>query len=157
MTIFVQPEFMTQYKFYQICSIYAKRVKMSKIDFDVRWDQALLSASEIPTDMVLVGFFKSKLQDSVQLQTVLALYEPETTRNNGQPSCSRLKPSARRHTDQTMRTRNFRVRSEIVEGGAVTGSGKVKNAYVEEKIGECYQWKAMGQGPKGDRLMQFPS
>ena len=32
-------------------------------DFDVRWDQALLSASETPTKMVLEGLYKSKLQD----------------------------------------------------------------------------------------------
>ena len=44
-------------------------------DFDVRCDQALLSASEIPTEMILEGLCKSKLQDSVQLQTVLALYD----------------------------------------------------------------------------------
>ena len=36
-------------------------------DFDVRWDQALLSASETPTEMLLEGLYKSKLQDSVQL------------------------------------------------------------------------------------------
>ena len=44
-------------------------------NFDTRWDQALLTASEIPTEMVLEGLYKSKFQDSVQLQTVLALYE----------------------------------------------------------------------------------
>ena len=38
-------------------------------DFDVRWDQAVLSASEIPTDVILEGLYKWKLQDSVQLQT----------------------------------------------------------------------------------------
>ena len=90
------------------------------------------------------------MQDCVQLQTVLALFEQETTRNNGQPSCSRLKPSARRHIDQTMRTRNIRVWSEIVERRSVTRSRKGKNANVEEKVGRCYQWKAIGQGPKGD-------
>ena len=40
-------------------------------DFDVRWDQALLSASETPIEMVLEGLYKSKLQDSGQLQTVI--------------------------------------------------------------------------------------
>ena len=34
-------------------------------DFDTRWDQALLAASVIPTEMVLEGLHKSKLQDSV--------------------------------------------------------------------------------------------
>ena len=33
-------------------------------DFDVRWDQAPLSASEIPTEMVLEGLYKSKLQEA---------------------------------------------------------------------------------------------
>ena len=47
-------------------------------DFDVRWDQALLSASETPTDMCQEGLYKSKLQDSVQLQIVLVLYDEET-------------------------------------------------------------------------------
>ena len=84
-------------------------------DFDTKWDQALLSASEIPAEMVLVSFCKSKLQDSVQLPTVLAVYEQEHIRNIEQPSHSRLKTSARRHIDQTMRTRNFRARNETVE------------------------------------------
>ena len=39
-------------------------------DFDTRWDQALFTASELPTESVLEGLCKSKLQDSVQLQTV---------------------------------------------------------------------------------------
>ena len=42
-------------------------------DFDVRWDEALLSASDMLSDVILEGLYKSKLQDSVQLQTVLAL------------------------------------------------------------------------------------
>ena len=57
--------------------------------------------------MVLEGLYKSKLQDSVQLQTVLALHEQENIRNNEQSIYSRLKTSVRRHIDQTMRTRNF--------------------------------------------------
>ena len=77
-------------------------------DSDVRWDQALLSASDMPSDVILEGLYKSKLQDSVPLQTVLALYGQETVRNNGQPNYSRLTTSVRLHIDQTMRTRNFR-------------------------------------------------
>ena len=53
-------------------------------DFDVRWDQALLSADETLAQTVLEGLHKSKFQDSVQLQTLLALYDQETVRNNGQ-------------------------------------------------------------------------
>ena len=30
-------------------------------DFDVRWDQALVSASDIPSDVILEGLYLSKL------------------------------------------------------------------------------------------------
>ena len=39
-------------------------------DFDFRWDRALLSVSAMPSDMILEGLYKSKLQNSAQLQTV---------------------------------------------------------------------------------------
>ena len=100
--------------------------------------------------MVLEGFCRSKLQDSVQLQTVLTLYDQENIRNQEQPSYSRLTKSVRRHIDQTMRTRNFRARDEIVERGAVTMSQKGKNASAERKVGECFQEKASGQSAKED-------
>ena len=118
-------------------------------DFDVRWDQALFSASDMPSDVILEGLYKSKLQHSVQLQTVLALYDQETVRNDGQTSYLRLKTSGKLHIDQMMRTRNFRVRSELVERGAVTKSQKGKKACVE-KVGECFLWKAHGKCSKGD-------
>ena len=64
-------------------------------DFDVRWDQAPSSASEMLSDVILEGLHKSKLQDSVQLQTVLALYDQETVRNNGETSYLRFKTSVK--------------------------------------------------------------
>ena len=118
-------------------------------DFDTRWEQALLSASEIPTELVLEGLFKSKVLDSVQLQTVLALYEQENIRNIEQPNCARLKTSVRRHIDQTMRTRNLRVRNEVVERSNQEQK-KGRKACVDRKVGECFQWKTSGQCSKGD-------
>ena len=103
-------------------------------DFDVQRDQALLSASDMPSDVILEGLYKSKLQDSVQLQTVLALYGQETVRNNGQTSYLRQITSVKLHLDQMMRTRNFRVRNEVVERGTVTKSQKGKTAHVEGKV-----------------------
>ena len=65
-------------------------------DFDVRWDQALLSASEHAfRDVILGGLHKTKSQDAVQLRTVLALYDQETVRNNRQTSYLRLKTSVK--------------------------------------------------------------
>ena len=72
--------------------------------FDTRWDQALLA------------------------------FWTKNTRNNEPPSYSRSKTTVRRHIDQTMRTRNFRARNEIVESGAVNKSQKGKKAYVERKV-----------------------
>ena len=92
--------------------------------FDTKWDEALSAAREIPTEIILEGSCKSNLQDSVQLQTVSAMYDQENVRNNGQTKYLRLKKSVKLHIDQTMRTRNFRARNEIVERGAVTKSHK---------------------------------
>ena len=93
-------------------------------DVDTRWDQAPLAASEMPSETVLEGLHKSKLQDSVQRHTALAMYEQENVRNHEPPNYSRLKTKVRRHIDQTMRTCNFRARSEVVERGEVTKSQK---------------------------------
>ena len=117
--------------------------------FDVRWDQAL-SVSDMPSDMILEGLYKSKLQNSVQLRIVLALYDQETDRNNGHTSYLRLKTAVTLHIDQMMRTRNFRVRNEVVERGSVTRSKKGKKGCVKRKLGKCFQWKAHGQCPEGD-------
>ena len=104
-------------------------------DFDVRWDHALLSVSEMPLDVMLEGLYKSKLQDSVQLQTVLALLRPRNcSKTMGKTSYLRLKTSVKIYIDLMMRTRNFRVRNDVVERGSVTKSQKGKIAYVERKI-----------------------
>ena len=69
--------------------LFKKRLQNDDVqDFHAEWDQTLLSASETLTEMVLEGLYKSKLRDSVQVQTV---FDQETIRNKGQPSYSRLK------------------------------------------------------------------
>ena len=70
--------------------------------------------SEVPSDMILEGLYKLKLQNSAQVQTVLALSDQETARNKGKPNCSQLETAVKLHIDQMMRTRNFRVRSDVV-------------------------------------------
>ena len=55
-------------------------------DQDTRWDQALLSASEIPRENVLESLYKMKRRDSVQLQSVLAKDDQEIDRNLALPS-----------------------------------------------------------------------
>ena len=126
-----------QYKYSQLCS--QKVVQNDDVqDFDVRWDQALLSVSEMPSDVILV-----------QLKTVLALYHQVTARSK-RPNYQQMKTAVKVHVDQMMRTRNFRVRSDVVERGSVTKSQNGKKANVERKVGECFQWKAHGQCSKGE-------
>ena len=59
----------------------------------------------------------------------------KTARNNGKPNYSQLKTAVKLHTDQMMKTRNFRVRNEVVERGSVSKRQKVKKAYVERIVG----------------------
>ena len=73
----------------------------------------------------------------------------KTVRHNRQTSYSRLKMSVKLHVGQMMRTRNFRVWSEVMERRAVTKSQEGKKA-VERKVEECFQWKAQGQCSKED-------
>ena len=70
-SISVQPEFMKQHKAVQsVSDLFNIRSQNDDVqDFDVRLDQALLSASEMPSVLILEGLYKSKLQDSVRLQT----------------------------------------------------------------------------------------
>ena len=76
------------------------------------------------TETILEGFCKSKLQESVQLHTVLAMYKQENVQNNEQ-----------------LQNR--------VERGAVTKSQQGREASVEEKVRECYQCEVIGQCSRG--------
>ena len=118
-------------------------------DFDVGWDHALLSVSEMRSYMILERLYKSKVENSVQLQTVLALYDQEKARCK-EPNCQQLKTAMKLHIVQMMRSRNFRVRNDVVERGQSPRVKKGKKAYVEGKVGECFQWKAHGHCSKGD-------
>ena len=111
-------------------------------DFDARWDHALSSVSEMPSDPILEGLYKSKLQNSVQLRTVMALYDQEVSLNNGTPNYKQLNTAVKLHNDEMMRNSNFRVRSDVVERRSVTKSRKGNKAYGGRKIRECFQWKS---------------
>ena len=116
-------------------------------DFDARWDHALLSVREVPSDMILEGLYKSKLQNSVQLQTVLAVYDQETARCK-EPNHQQLITGVKFHIDQMMRTRNFRVRNDVVERRSVTKSQKGKKAFVEISRESVFSGRHMDNFPK---------
>ena len=91
----------------------------------------------------------NKLQTSAQLQTVLALYDQETARNKGKPNYWQLKTALKLHIDQLMRTRNFRVRNDVLERGSVTKSQKRKAHACWEESGRCvFSGRHMDNVPK---------
>ena len=55
-------------------------------DSDVKWDRALLTVSEMLSDAILEGLYKSKIQKSVQFRILLAFYDQEVDRNIGTPN-----------------------------------------------------------------------
>ena len=107
-------------------------VAHGKVSVDRIRDRAAHAYSAQP----LEGLYKSKLQDSVQLQTVLALCEQQLDRDRAVPSCQRLKTMVRRHIDQMIRTRNIRAQNERIETGVLVTSQKGKNVIVERRMGE---------------------
>ena len=80
----------------------------------------------------------------------MALCDPETVRNGGQTSYSRLKTSVRLFFDQKMRSRNLKAPKKKIHGGEVTRSREDNKANVERKVGDCWQWQATGQCCKGE-------
>ena len=117
-------------------------------DFDVRWDHALLTVSEMPSLAILEGLYQSTLQNSVQPQTVLALYDQNVARNSGAPKYQQFNTAVKLHIDQMMRNRNFRIRSDVVERGSVTKCLKGNKACVES--GRVFSVEAHGQCFNGD-------
>ena len=89
-------------------------------DFDLRWRQALLLPSDPPSDNVLEGLYFSKLQDSSQIQTIMALYKQEIMRGGGKRDYHRLRMCVKLYIEQAQKSKNFRVQNEITERGAVT-------------------------------------
>ena len=84
-------------------------------DYDLRWEQALLLASDPPSDKVLEGLYVSKLQDSFQAQTIMALFNQEILRGRGRRDYHRLRMCVKLHIEQAQRKMSgFRVRLQSV-------------------------------------------
>ena len=107
-------------------------------DFDARWNHALLSVSEMPSDPILEGLYKSKLQNSAQLRTVMALYDQEVARNNGTPNYQQRKTAVKLHIDQMMRNRNFKAPERCCGKGFSHQESKRKQIQCKEESGRVF-------------------
>ena len=74
-------------------------------DFDFRWEQALLLTSDPPSDKVLEGLHVSKLQDSSQAQTTMALHNQENLRGGGQRDYHRRRMCVKLLVEQAQRSK----------------------------------------------------
>ena len=118
-------------------------------DFAVGWDHALLSVSEMPSDALLEGLYKSKLQNFAQLRTVFALHDQETARNEGKLNYSQLKTAVKIHLDQMMRTSKLQGFGTMLWNEDRSPRVKRKESPRWEESEECFQWKAHGQCSTG--------
>ena len=106
-------------------------------DFDLRWEQALLSRSDPPADLILEGLYKSKWQDASQLQTVLSLYNQDSIRSGGKRDYHRLRMCVKLHIDQTLRNKNFRIQNKIRKQRQVIKSANLQCAIHRHANSQC--------------------
>ena len=64
-------------------------------DFDLRREQGLLLTSDPPSEKVLEGLYVSKLEDTFQAQTIMALYNQEILSGGGKRDYHRLSMCAK--------------------------------------------------------------
>ena len=60
-------------------------------EFDTKWDEILLSVTQIPPHDILEGLYKLRIRESEKLKTVLELYNIEIHQKKAKPDYHRLK------------------------------------------------------------------
>ena len=118
-------------------------------EFDSKWDEILLSMTQISSDDILENLYKLRIRESEKLMNVLELYNMEIHQKKAGPDCHRLKTMVKRSIEQNLRMKNL----EATNGNHET-SAVVKNQIVKQREqrspGDGWQWKAYGQCSQGD-------
>ena len=107
-------------------------------DFDARWDQALLSTTEMPKGSILESLYKMRTRESAQSNSIGNVRTGHPSRSV-ETELSEVKKMVRRYMDQMIRTRKFKVRNERVETVVLIKTRNVKDVSVERQTGECGQ------------------
>ena len=118
-------------------------------EFDSKWDEILLSMTQIPSDEILESLYKLRIRESEKRKTVLELYSMEIHQKKAGPDYHRLKTMVKRSIEQNLRMKNFEARNGNYETSAVVKNQSVKQREQRTR-GNCWQWKANGQCSKGD-------
>ena len=118
-------------------------------EFDIKWDENLLSMTQIPPDDILEILYKLRIRESEKLKTVLKLYNMEIHQKKAGPDYHRLKTMVKRSIEENLRIKNFEARNGNIETSPVVKNQRVKQRE-QRSLGDCWQWKANGQCSKGD-------
>ena len=107
-----------------------------------KWDEILLSMTQIPSDDILESFHKLRIRETEKLKTVLDLYNLETHQKKAGPDYHILKTTVKRSIEQNLRMKNFEARNENFETSAVVKNHRVKQ--LEQRSLGDWKWKADG-------------
>ena len=88
-------------------------------EFDTKWDEILLSMTQIPTDDILENLFKLRIRESEKLKTVLELCNKEIHQKKAEPDYHRLKTMVKRSIEQNLSMKNFEARNGNYETNVV--------------------------------------
>ena len=80
-------------------------------EFDSKWDEILLSMTQIPSDDILEGLYKLRIRESEKLKTALELYDLEIHQKKAGLDHHRLKTMVKRSIEQDIRNKNFGARN----------------------------------------------
>ena len=76
-------------------------------EFDTKWDEILLSMTQIPSDDIMENLYKLRIRESEKHKTVLELYNLEIHQKKAGPDYHRLKTMVKRSIEQNLRMKNF--------------------------------------------------
>ena len=80
-------------------------------EFDLKWDEILLSMTQIPSDDILQSLYKLRIRESEKLKTILELYNMEIHQRKDGPDYHRLKTMVKRSIEQNLRMNIFEARN----------------------------------------------
>ena len=78
---------------------------------DSKWDEILLSMTQIPSDDILESLYKLRIRESEKLKTVLELYNMEIHQKKAGPDYHRLKTIVKTSIEQNLRIKNVEARN----------------------------------------------
>ena len=110
---------------------------------DSKWDEILLSVTQIPSDEILERLYKLRIRGSEKLKTVLELYNMEIHQKKAGPDNHRLKTMVKRSIEQNLRMKNFEARNGNFEKNAVVKNQGTKQR-VHRILGDCWNGKPTG-------------